>query len=523
MNDVKTPLSFWKRLWKKTWKPYVIFTGVLVVLTVAALIYVGSLVSEYSAAQPEEVVKNVISEIREKLAAGEASEYLALEKSASAYEVDNVAGYTDAYLKKLDNTVLSFSLDTGAGEGLEKVYTLFANGEKFAKVELSGSNQRSKLFFFSMADWEVSELYSIPFGGGIGDMKIYLPEGIKCTVNGKELRSEDLSEKENGIPVYLIKNLEKTPEIAFTRENGSPLSHTLTGTVVTPAVYNYNLSLPAEISLALDGVTQNGTKTESGYLNYQIASMTKPNVVLSDLFGNTHSYEGGDPPLSRFNVQLPDSFTLKVADYEFAKESGERSENPDEKELAKYTSGIELHDLISYKVFSLAKNAKVEITDNLGKVSEYMLSENSLIITGESGESEMPEELKKKIDPMLFAERWSRFLTNDLGATKREGFNIISGYFTRDSAYYKEALGWISNIDSTFTSAHLDPTFSEKQIRDFIKYNDNCFSVRVSLVKSMYLTRTGETVLDPLDLIVYFANYEGKWIVAVKHDAQQGE
>lgn len=520
MNDVKT---FFARLWKKTWKPYVIFTAVLLVLAIAALIYVGALVSEYSAAQPEKAVAEVISELKQKLVSGKASEYIAIKDSASAYEVSDTKSYTEAYVKKLENAVLSYSLDTGAGEGLEKVYTLFANGEKFAKVRLKGTNQRSKLFFFSMADWNVTELYATPFGGGIGDMKIYLPEGIKCTVNGIELKSEDFSENENDIPVYVVKNLEKQPEIAFTRENGAPVSHTLSGLVVTPAVYNYSLSLPAEITLTLDGIKQNGEKGENGNINYLIVGMTKPNVVLSDLFGNTHNYEGGDPPLSRFNVQLPDNFTLKVGDFEFAKESGERSENPDEKELAKYTSGIELHDLISYKVFTLSKNAKVSITDNLGEISEYLLSENSLTITGQRGEDEMPEDLKKKIDPMLFAERWSRFLTNDLGATKQQGFNIISGYFTKDSVYYKEALGWISNIDSTFTSAHLDPTFSEKQIRDFIKYNENCFSVRVSLVKSMYLTRTGETVLDPLDLIVYFVNNNGKWIVAVKHDAQQGE
>ncbi len=523
MNDVRKPVSFWKRLWKKTWKPYVIFTAILLALTIAALIYVGALVNEYSDAQPEEAVKSVITELKQKLDSGEASEFLEVEKSSNAYEVSDMQSYVDGYVKKLKGSVISYSLDTGAGEGLEKIYTLFANGEEFAKVCLSGSNQRSKLFFFSMADWEVSDIYSIPLGGGIGDMKIYLPDGIKCTVNGTELVSVDFTEKEDGIPVYVIKNLAKQPEIAFTRENGAPVSHMLSGQVVTPAVFNYNLSLPAEISLAVDGVIQNGTKTENGYLNYQIVGMTKPNVVLSDLFGNTHNYEGGDPPLSRFNVQLPDSFTLKAANYEFAKESGERSENPDEKELEKYTSGIELHDLISYKVFSLSKNAKVQITDNLGESAEYLLSENSLIITGERGGNEMPEELKKKIDPLLFAERWSRFLTNDLGSSKRDGFNIISGYFTKDSAYYKEALGWISNIDSTFTSNHLAPTFSEKQIRDFIQYNENCFSVRVSLLKSMYLPRTGATVVDPLDLIVYFANYNGKWIVAVKHDAQQGE
>ena len=424
MNEVK---SFFKGLWKKTWKPYVIYTAVLLALTIIALICVGALVSEYSAAQPEKTVESVINELKAKLAAGDAEAFLGIEESASDYEVSNKAGYVDAYVKKLDGAVISYSLDTGAGEGLEKVYTLFANGEKFAKVYLSGSNQRSKLFFFSMADWKSDKIASLPFGGGIGDMKIYLPEGIKCTVNGIELKSEDFSENENDIPVYVVKNLEKQPEIAFTRVNGSPVSHTLAGLTVTPAVYHYSLSLPAEITLKLDGKLQNGTKNENGYYNYQIVGMTKPDVVLSDLFGNTHNYEGGDPPLSRFNVQLPDNFTLKVGDYEFSKESVERSENPDEKELAKYTSGIELNDLISYKVFSLSNHAKVTITDNLGEVSEYLLSENSLIITGQRGADEMPEELKKKIDPMMFAERWSRFLTNDLGGSKQAGFNIISG------------------------------------------------------------------------------------------------
>ena len=62
MNDVKT---FFARLWKKTWKPYVIFTAVLLVLAIAALIYVGALVSEYSAAQPEKAVAEAISELKQ--------------------------------------------------------------------------------------------------------------------------------------------------------------------------------------------------------------------------------------------------------------------------------------------------------------------------------------------------------------------------------------------------------------------------------------------------------------------------
>ena len=181
MNEVK---SFFKGIWKKTWKPYVIYTAVLLALTIIALICVGALVSEYSAAQPEKTVESVIDELKAKLAAGGAEAFLGIEESASDYEVSNKAGYVDAYVKKLGSAVISYSLDTGAGEGLEKVYTLFANGEKFAKVYLSGSNQRSKLFFFSMADWKADEIASLPFGGGIGDMKIYLHEGIKFTENG---------------------------------------------------------------------------------------------------------------------------------------------------------------------------------------------------------------------------------------------------------------------------------------------------------------------------------------------------
>lgn len=531
MKKFNLNLSFFNKI-NKAWRGYVIYTGVLLILALVLLIYIGCLVGEYDKAQPERVVENIIENIEKKLSDGSIDEYIGISESFCEYEASDKNSYVESYINSIKDVTFTYSLDTGAGEGLEKVYTLLANDKKFAKVYLSGSNSRSKLFFFSMADWTATDICAMPIGGGIGDMKIYLPQSIHCSLNGIKLSQNNLAE--NGdIPVYIVKNLTKTPTIKFERDNGAPVSHTVSGTTVTPAVYNYSLSLSPDITVKLGEDKLEGVKEENGSITYQILSMTEPSITISDLFGNSHVYNPNtDIPLKRFTLQIPENFVLKAGDIEISKDNAEKGENPDKKELAKYVDGIEIPDLLTYKIFSLSDKAEVSITDNLGKTSNYLLSETNLVITGQSGSDEVPGEILAEIDPMVFAESWSKFLTNDLGATKRNGFNIISNYFLKDSTYYKEAYGWITNIDSTFTSAHRAPTFSDKKLTDFISYGDGCFSVRASLVKSMYLIRTGETVYDPLDLILYFVKYDStpdnnkddaKWIVAVKHDAQQGE
>ena len=75
---------------------------------------------------------------------------------------------------------------------------------------------------------------------------------------------------------------------------------------------------------------------------------------------------------------------------------------------------------------------------------------------------------------------------------------------------------YATGIDITFTSSHvlLNPTFTENSVTNFTWLTEDCFSVDISFVKHMKLTRTGELVDDPMNDRFYFVRHEGGWKLA---------
>ena len=76
---------------------------------------------------------------------------------------------------------------------------------------------------------------------------------------------------------------------------------------------------------------------------------------------------------------------------------------------------------------------------------------------------------------------------------------------------YEMAWGWATQVDITFVSNHRlkNPVFTNEKLENFIIYNDNAFSVEVTLEKNMIVN--GEDKVDKMHDRLYFIYYEGSY------------
>lgn len=494
---------------------YIIFTVIIIVLCAVFLVYVSDVVEEYDKAQPEHIMQAETEKLKSTVENGGIDGYMDISaiynryygKPESAYKQD----YT-AFLKNAEN--IDYRLDAGASVGLENAYLLVADGKPFARVWLAGENERTKLFFFSMADWSVKSIEPLQFYDE-KELTLFIPDEVTCFVNGVEVGGIP-NETDDGILSFTLRGLPDNVTVKYERADGSALGYTSDKGVIKPAVYKYGITLPADISVFADGEKQTGVPNGEGSMNYEISGMTLPVVELYDIFGNKYVYDG-EPniPLTGFVVELPENFAIVASDgSELKKDMAERAENPYNAELNQYLPDIKLTDMLTYHLSAFADKAEISIADNLGRVEKHEIDAKYLFtINRQVSADKVPDELIEQIDPLRFAREWSLFMTND------EEFENISGYFLKGSKYYQEAYRWAHGIDRTFTSSHDTPTIKDESMKDYIRYSDNCFSVRVSLMKTMHLTKSGRNVVDKLDMVIYFVKQNSTWIVAVKHDA----
>lgn len=507
-----------RRRFSKTLLAYIIYTAVLVVLCSVFLIYVANVISEYDTEQPERRMESEISRLKGCLAAGSVQDYMDVSSVYSKFygkpEDEYIKDYS-AFIKSSGE--LGYSPAAGESVGLDRAYFLTAGGKPFATVRVKGSNERTKLFFFSMADWKVESVEPHPLWLG-KELSLYIPEGVVCTVNGTRIEGEP-ADTSGEAPLYKIKGLPADVEVAYTRPDGSSVGYNTVDGAIVPVVYDYLLTLPRDITVKLGGKTLHGEKNDKGDAVYDVQSMTEPDLRLYDVYGRESVFTPGkEVGIDRITVELPDNYKLAAGEHEYSPEGFTHTPNPDIAELEQYVSDIGLRDIVTYTISAFGKDpVPVRITDNRGNTETFELSPaKRLSITGQSGESEIPAEILSQIDPMEFALAWSDFMTND------ETFDNIKKYYKQGSRYYWNAYNWVHGIDHTFTSYHNKPEYTDKATRDFVRYSENCFSARMKMRKSMLLHATGATVYENIDLMVYFVRDGGKWIVAAQHDVLGG-
>ena len=293
----------------------------------------------------------------------------------------------------------------------------------------------------------------------------------------------------------------------------------------TPETHSVLVTLPYDISITVNGLEYEKTEPLNGFCTYEIPDEGARTIVLRDAFGSEQPYDGQLPDItySTFDVEIPENFVLTAnTGVVYPAAAASRAPDPDEAELRRYLPDVKLRDLLTYRISAFTGRVTVEITDDRGQKEERDLTAGcTLSIRRQRGSAEMPEKLRAEVDPMNFALAWSKFMTNDLS------FKEICSYFPEDSAVYREARTWATGPDHKLTSQHEIKGFGNKQVGEFVQYSENCFSVRASLTKSLYLPKGAlRRVEDKFDMTVYFVRYDAtpdngkddpKWTVAVKH------
>ena len=214
---------------------------------------------------------------------------------------------------------------------------------------------------------------------------------------------------------------------------------------------------------------------------------------------------------SDYIIRVPEGYSVTVNGISVGSEyiTGSAS---DMAILANAVEYVDIPEIVEYTIPGLSKAPEVSVSDTSGNSVATSVDGNTYSVGfGESGE--MPSELVA--EALNIAETWSLFMTADLTGNSH-GLAKVQEFLIPGSAYDDMAKGWASGVDITFTSAHTlkNPAFENVVIDEYISYTPDCFSCHISFNKPMYLTRTGETVVDTTDSTFVFVKYDGKWCLA---------
>ena len=472
---------------------YLIYVAVLAVLVTASALYVRSLLRDYEASQPERVVDEAVAALRESAADGTFwSRYGAPDAAAGALEsgVDLKAAYLGLYAGEL-------SCKKTGGEQDTLAYRVENDGFPLAEIDLRAEGEAvTRLAIFTSRDWAVESVSPL---FAPRDYTLSVPEGFSVTVNGRALAESDAAREQNGV-TYTLAGLYLRPELTITDPKGRNVAYRLQNERVVPEIYHYVLTLPDVLRVTVNGAPDAGESAGDGLLRHEILELSRPEVTVSDHYGNTVSYEGGALPLTYAAVKVRSGDTVRVAEREVAAEDVEISDDPEYAAFAELLP--DLPKVALCRVAILTDDAPISVTDARGNVTALTSGESAYDLTEPERLPAVPDEVAAQIDVIDVGHKWSLFLTRDLP------FSGISPYLVKDSYQYTTARQYATGIDITFTSKHTlkSPPFTEDSATNFTWITDDCFSVDVHFVKHMHLA-TGRDHDDTMNDRFYFVRH----------------
>ena len=499
---------------------YLIYLGVLAALMAGAVTYVYVLLRQYEAAQPQRRAMEAAEELADLAAGGTFLETYPLPQAdPGPYEEgrDIRAEYLALYAGEL---TVTRSAGSAQGETLE--YQVERDGVVLARVGLRAEGEPvTRLAVFTLQDWAVD--YIRPELEA-RDYTLTVPDSFSVSLNGTPLSAP----AEGGESTYAVSGLYLPPDFAITDGTGQPVSYTIRGGKVLAEYYRYSLTLPAALTVTVNGQVMAGQARGDNQRGYEILTLDKPEVRVSDGYGNEVAYEGEDRlPLTSCTITAPESYTVTVDGAAVPDGAVERMPNPDYQHFADYVEG--LPQLCRYAVAVLREGAELSVTDGQGNPVALEAGRSSYDLSAPAGGlDEVPQAVSSQIDVLQVAQSWSLFMSNDLA------FSRIDDYLISSSYQYEVALKYATGEDITFTSSHTleNPAFTDTMVSNFTWITDDCFSVDIRFVKHMRL-RTGAAVDDPMNDRFYFVRYDDTadgadnpaWKLAsmkeILHDAEQ--
>ena len=169
-------------------KGYLIYLGVLLVLSVIFLIYVHGLLSDFEASQAENVVAAKLEDIKKAASKGKIESEMSLDPIKEKFSP--TAEELEAYQKAFSLGDLTYKKSRSGLSSDTETYAFFLNGFHMGNIEIKNVKEEMVLAIFPVTEWEVSsckaETFSFDFpssvtissGGSIVEGKPSENEGL---------------------------------------------------------------------------------------------------------------------------------------------------------------------------------------------------------------------------------------------------------------------------------------------------------------------------------------------------------
>lgn len=483
---------------------YLPFTALLLVLVIVSVVYVRSLLVTYENAQPERRVEEAIASLVQEA------------KNGTLWQKHTLPDVTDGkwesnrnvkgdFSRMLMSEEAVYSQKAGLHEEGTMVYQLKYDGSPLAEITLTAvGDPISKLAVFTWQEWEVTDvtLMTDPV-----TYSLTLPDGFAASVNGLPLTEADGVRDEAGNIRYTLADLILPPELLLTDRDGNRGEYAIKGSILHPVIYDYTLTLPDTLSVSLNGSSFPGESMDGGYRLYKIQLLKKPDVQISDLYGNTVAYEGGNRlPLTALTVRTTDRHSVTVNGSPVPEAAVTREANPEYEAFADYAAGLPMR--MTCRIAVLEEQADIRVTDPAGMLIAWDPEALTLDATRLPALETVPADIAAEVNVLAVAEKWSLFTSKDLTGASY-GFYDIAQYLIPSSYQYKIATAYAGGIDITFTSLHTlkNPPFTGETVTNFVRLSDNAFSVDIAFDKHMVLLE-GRDVIDSMNDRFYFVKYD---------------
>lgn len=382
--------------------------------------------------------------------------------------------------------------------------------------------EQFKLMQKAAKDGKLKPLLESGRDGGVTDDLVTKAAEVFISVKGK-LSSKLISNEQGGeiLTYTVLADGERVADITLeVKGKGKTklMLFTLTEWKVAtmgPAEYTYDMTLPASMTVLMNGEIMNGTDADGdGRMSYYFSdSFNEPEVIVRDSIGGEIRYDGITKlDVTEYAVQIPSNYriTSKDGTHTVSPETATTADIDDYKYVSQYT---DMPKTATYRLGILGDSPDFAITDNLGNPVEYTLDGHTVKIEGQASLADIPEDVYSKNDVLTHARTWSLFMTADLGGAKH-GFGQVEKFLLPDSYLMDVANKWATGVDITFTSVHTldNPPFSEESVSGYVKYSDTCFSADVKLTKIMHLN-SGTDVADTMNCRFYYIQKDGVWYV----------
>lgn len=472
----------------------------LILVVAGVLLYVNRLLHRYEQLRPEQQVQQVMDQLAEDAAGSEFWKKYALPQ-VEAGEYEQHMDVQQTYQQLYTQGDMDFTVKNGTQGEDELLYQIRRNGTPLAEVRLKAKGPaETKLAVLSFREWEVANVRPL-FQGT--DYTLSLPDDFRVWVNGIEIPPVEEPSHRGEEVTYTLEQLYLPPELEIKDHTGERVNYVFKGQRIEAEFYNYALTLPKTLQVTLDGVALAGEAVDEYRTYYQIRTLKKPMVTISDAWGNRVEYQGENHlPLTYMNIRGDAGYTVQVLGAEVPEAAVVRSANPEYSFLQDYVE--QLPEIKEYKIAILMDDAEITVRDEQGEAVALSQDKTVYDFVGTiRGQDQIPEQIAKEVDVLLAAQNWSLFMSNDLP------FEEASKHLLAGSYQYEVAGKYATGVDIRFTSEHtlVDPAFTDVQVTNYMQLADNCFSVDISFVKHMRL-RTGRKVDDPMNDRFYFVKYD---------------